>query len=197
MLRFLIGLLVVVVVVVVVAGLSMLWLMNAISVEKVTPVTALSPEGQAGAALVVYHPGLSDFPDRIVAAYADGLARSGWRVDITTTSKEAPAVFAAYDVVVLGGPVYGGLPKPLADYIARVDFGGKPAVILLMGAGDTQPTLLDAAQRVADSNGVAIQQLAYTTLRPNESDKDYPGSNTEKAVEMARDAGKALTLPPG
>lgn len=196
MLKLLIGLLVAVVLVVVVAGLLMLWLLNAVSTEKVTPVATISAGSGTGTALIVYHPGLSDFPDRIVAAYAEGLAEAGWRVDRTTASKAAPADFAPYDVVILAGPVYGGLSKPLSDYIARVDFAGRPVVVMVMGAGDTENTLRQAADRVSVGHGTVIERLSYTTMRPNESDKAYAGSNTDKAVAMARDAGKALALPP-
>jgi hypothetical protein len=194
--RFWIGLLVAIVVVLVIAAGSMMWLVNTISQERVTPLTTLNPDGVAGTALLVYHPGLSDFPDRIVTAFADGLVQSGWTVDRTTASGKAPAEFAAYDLVVLGSPIYGGPAKPLSDYIARADFGGKPVVLLLTGAGDPDVTLLTTVEMVEAHNGVVIAPLAYTSMRPNESAKAYSGSNVDQAVEMARDAGKALALPP-
>jgi NAD(P)H-dependent FMN reductase len=146
--------------------------------------------------LVVYHPGLSDFPERIVGAFADGLAQTGWRIDRTTASKEAPADVAAYDLVVLASPIYGGLSKPMADYIARVDdFAGKPVVVILTGAGDTDATLVATRDLVAAANGRVVEGLAYTTMRPNESTTSYAGSNTDKAVAMAMDAGRAIVLP--
>jgi len=194
--RFWIGLLVAIVVVLVIAAGSMMWLVNTISQERVTPLTTLNPDGETGSALLVYHPGLSDFPDRIVTAFADGLVQSGWRVDRTTASREAPAGFAAYDLVVLGSPIYGGPAKPLSDYIARADFGGRPVVLLLTGAGDPDVTLRTTVEMIKAHNGVVIAPLAYTSMRPNESAKSYSGSNVDKAVEMARDAGKALALPP-
>jgi len=194
--RFVIGLLVAIVVVLGIAAGSMMWLMNTISQERVTPLTTLNPDGATGAALLVYHPGLSDFPDRVVSAFADGLVQSGWKVDRTTASREAPADYAAYDLVVLGSPIYGGPAKPLADYIARADFGGKPVVLLLTGAGDPDVTLRTTVEMVKAHNGAVIAPLAYTSMRPNEPAKSYAGSNVDKAVEMARDAGKALALPP-
>jgi hypothetical protein len=196
MVRFWVRLIMAVVVVLLIGAGSLIWVALSVSSERVTPVTTLNPEGSAGQALLVYHPGLSDFPDRIVGAFSDGLVQSGWRIDRTTASKQAPADLAGYDLVVLASPLYGGLARPMADYIARVgDFVGKPVAIILTGAGDTEATLAVTRDLVATAHGRVVAGLAYTTMRPNQSAKAYPGSNTDKAIAMALDAGMAMALP--
>lgn len=42
-------------------------------------------------ALLVYQPGLSSLPKDISFAFADGLASSGWGVEVTTASSQAPS----------------------------------------------------------------------------------------------------------
>jgi hypothetical protein len=194
--NFWVGLAVAVAVVVVTGGGSLMWIASSVSTGRVSPLATLNPQGAIGRALLVYHPGLSDFSEKVVGAFAEGLVQAGWRIDQTTASSEAPTDLAGYDLVALGSPVYGGLSKPMAEYIAGVgDFAGKPVVIILTGAGETDVTLGATRDLVETASGSVIESLAYTTMRPNESTKAYSGSNTDKAVAMARDAGKAIVLP--
>jgi flagellar basal body-associated protein FliL len=74
----LVSLIVAIVLVVVAAAASLAWVSWAVKRETVTPLTTLNAAGPTGKALVVFHPGLSDFPDRVAAAFADGLTQSGW-----------------------------------------------------------------------------------------------------------------------
>jgi len=172
------------------------WVWWASSREVVTPVTALNTSGATGKALLVYHPGLSGFPDRITAAFADGLAEAGWQVDRTTASRQAPADLGAYDLLVLGTPVYGNrAAAPLAAYVERIaDFGGMPVALVFTAAGDAGPALEDCASRVAARGGRVIGRFSYTTQRPNETTQATAGSNTERAVALARHEGQALRV---
>ena len=167
--------------------------------ETATPVMPLSTSGTNGRALVVYHPGLSDFPDRITAAFGAGLAASGWRVDRTTASQQAPTDLAAYDLLVLASPVYANAAAPaLSRYVDRAgDFGAKPVVLVFTAAGDAGPALQTGAAQVATRHGRVIGRFGYTTQRPNEPDPGDKRSNAERAVAMAREAGKALRVPAG
>ena len=91
-----------------------MWVSQAVKRETVAPVVTLNPTGSAGRALLIFHPGLSDFPDRIIAAFSDGLLQSGWRIDRTTASRQAPTDVRTYDLIVLGSPVYASAAaKPL------------------------------------------------------------------------------------
>ena len=46
--------------------------------EITSGMTAINPDDTAGTALVVYHPGLSDFPHDVANAFAEGLVARGW-----------------------------------------------------------------------------------------------------------------------
>jgi hypothetical protein len=190
------GLLVVVGLIVVAAAGSLAWMQWWLNQDTVTPLAVANPDGTAGKALIVYQPGLSSFPQRVTAAFADGLAASGWQVSTTTASSQATAAVAGYDVIILGSPVYAGAPgKPLARYIERVrDFNGKPVVILLTAAGDAQPAIKLTEHMVAQAHGRLVRSLGLTTMKPNDQANNYTGSNTDRAIQIARQAGQALQL---
>lgn len=170
------------------------WVWWATSREVVSPITHVSTSGAAGRALIVYHPGLSDFPDRVTEAFADGLSRAGWQVDRTTASRETSIDLHSYALLVLGSPVYANAPAaPLSHYLDRLgDLRDKPVALVFTAAGDAGPALQSAAEKVMARHGRIVGRFGYTTQRPNESPQGYTGSNTDRAVAMARDAGKAL-----
>ncbi len=173
------------------------WLQRRINADIVTPITEANPGGTGGTALIVYQPGLSDFQAKVTAAFGEGLVEGGWRVLTTTASDQAPSVTTDYDVIVLGAPVYGGVPgKPLSRYIERVaDFGGKPVYVLLTAGGDAAPAIEHTKQAVAGHNGRPVGSLGLTTNRPNDAANEFTGSNAERAVQIARRAGRTLQLP--
>jgi hypothetical protein len=173
------------------------WMQRRINADVATPLSETNPGGTAGTALIVYQPGLSDFQAKVSAGFGDGLAEAGWRVFTTTASDQAPSALAGYDLVVLGAPVYGGAPgKPLSRYIERVaDFGGKPVVVLLTAGSDAGPAIELTEQAVAGFGGRPTGSLGLTTNRPNDAENEFTGSNAERAVQIARRAGRTLQLP--
>lgn len=194
---FWMGLLVVVGVVVVAAVAAAVWLFWRIDQETVTPLAVANPGGQAGKALLVYQPGLSNFPEQVTTAFAGGLVSAGWQVSTTTASAQAPRPDGSYDLVIVGSPVYMRAPaKPLARYLARVgDLGQKPVVILLTAADDASGAMAETERLVTAAKGRPVKSLAFTTTKPNDTANKYTGSNTDRAVQMARDAGRTLSLP--
>ncbi|MFH0896842.1 MAG: hypothetical protein V1850_02180 [Candidatus Bathyarchaeota archaeon] len=74
--------------------------------EVVSEVKVLNPVGCNRTALVVYQKGLIDFQPKMVFAFAEGLASSGWRVDVTTVSPRAPTDISSYDLLVIARPTY-------------------------------------------------------------------------------------------
>ena len=58
--------------------------------EVSSPLAVLNSNG-AKTALVIYHLGLSPFAHDIAYAFANGLASSGWRVEIATASPQEEA----------------------------------------------------------------------------------------------------------
>jgi hypothetical protein len=64
-------------------------------------------------ALIVYHPGLGEFPQRVVEGFTRGLRASGWSAVIWTASDST--------LLVLGSPVYYWAPsRPVQGYLERV-----------------------------------------------------------------------------
>ncbi len=191
------GLFLAIAVVVVVAIAALAWVQWRIGQETVTPVSVANAGGSTGKALLVYQPGLSSFTRKVTTAFAQGLVAAGWEVSTTTASSQAPAAVQNYDLIVLGSPVYGGAAaKPLTSYVERVaDFKGKPVVIILTAAGAVDAAIEATQTLVSAAKGVPVRSLGLTTMRPNDEANKYRGSNTDRAIQIAREAGQTLKLP--
>jgi hypothetical protein len=192
------GSLAAIVAVVAIAAASLALLIWRIDQDTVTQLLVVNSGGSAGKALVVYQPGLTDFPRQVTQSFTDGLVAAGWQVATTTASREATTALADYDLVVLGAPVYGGVvAKPLVRYAERVgNFAGKPVVLLLTGAGAVEAAIDAAEAMVAAANGRPIRAIGLTTMRPNDEENRYPGSNAEKAMQIARAEGQQIRIAP-
>jgi flavorubredoxin len=166
--------------------------------EVVSEVKTLNPEGDGGTALVVYHPGKSDFQHRVFSGFAEGLVSRGWRVEITTPSSQAPTALSGYDLLVLGGPTYWFTPnRPIRRYLSRLgDLGGQRTVTIItaMGAGERSTSIME--KQVREANGDLVKALLLYKMRPNDDD-NYVDSqqNQALAVEMATQATKDIPLP--
>ncbi len=66
----------------------------------------------AGKALVVYNPGLSGSPKGAATQIAQDLKARGYEVTLAGVNSEAAADVSGYDIIVAGGPVYGGKVSP-------------------------------------------------------------------------------------
>lgn len=161
--------------------------------ERVTDIEVLNAESVSGTALVVYHPGLSDFQRNVSYAFAEGLADSGWRVEITTASSQAPADLSGYGLLVLGAPTYDWLPaKRLQSYVKGLgDLRGQATVTIISGAGSTMLSQPAMEKLVRDANGDLVKSLAVWSMAPNE--EVYGVSDPMEA--MRREARKIP--PPG
>jgi hypothetical protein len=190
------GLLIVAAIVVVIAAGASIWLFWRINQETVTPVVVTNPGGQAGKAFLVYQPGLTDFQERVMTAFVSGLAAAGWQVATTTASAQAPVPDATHNLVVFGAPVYQEAPaNPLARYVARVgDLGAKPVVILLTGATDVAGAIATTERIVIAAKGQPIRSLGFTTTKSNDEMNKFSGSNVERALQVASEAGRKLSL---
>ncbi len=171
-----------------IAIVSYLWLNKAVA----SGVRVVNSEGATGTALVVYHPGRFGFGERVRAAFIQGLVSSGWRVEITTASAQAPTDLSAYDLLIVSGPTYWFTPsRPMLSYLRRLrDAGGKPTVTILtaIGAGERSNAILLSAVEAA--NGKLIKSLLLYTVRPNE---DLYGIND--AEEIAASAARGIPPP--
>jgi hypothetical protein len=181
--------------VVVAAGaLSYVWLTREVASE----VQVLNPEGGAGTALVVYHPGKTDFHEKVTSGFADGLVANGWSVDVTTASWRAPTGLAGYDLLVVGGPTYWFLPaRPIRRYLARLgDLDGMRTVTIITAAGAGERASSVMQRQVREANGELIDALVLNRMRPNDDD-NYVDTNQNRAlaVEMATHAAKQIAPP--
>jgi hypothetical protein len=166
--------------------------------EVASGISTLNPESTAGAALVVYHPGRSDFQRRVFARLAEGLASRGWRVETTTASPQAPANVTSYDLLVVGGPTYNFAPsRPIRRYLKRAgDLDGLPTVTVTTGLGAGERASAILQDLVRRGNGTLVQALLLYKMRPNDDDNYVDAAqNRELAAEMAFRAGQQIPLP--
>ena len=160
------------------AGLLM---SGTISREVASEIDVINAEGDK-TALVVYQPGFSSFPRDVTYAFADGLASSGWRVEITTASPQAPTDLSKYSLLTLAYPVYGGTPgTAIVSYINRISsLNGTNMVIIACGGGDTGEIENPLKQQVQAVNGTFYKGLSF--------------SNQDSSVmETARQVGNRIT----
>lgn len=105
---------------IVVGAVLTVYALLSINKDVVSPIVVIN-SGGVKTALVVYQPGLTSAPKDNSYAFADGLASSGWRVEITTASSEAPSDLSNYSLLVLAFPIYGGGPGAAAiRYVDRL-----------------------------------------------------------------------------
>lgn len=135
--------------------------------REVSLTETLNPSGSK-IALVIYHPGLTSFSKDVALAYADGLVSSGWQVELTTASSQAPSDMSKYSLLVLCWPIYDFNPAPtITNYVHRIgDLQGINTTIITVGGG-LDPLNAPAAMNktVQDAHGTIIQSL--TMYRSN------------------------------
>ena len=171
---------------VVVVGIGGVFLLiRKMSSEVVSDLKVSNPEGDEGVALVIYHPGISDFHRQVSYAFADGLVSHGWRVEITTASSQATTDLSGYDLLVLGGPVYAGeVAQPVRSYLSGLeDLGGKRTVLIISGAGKTDAAVSTMEKLVQEANGDLVKSLPIWTQAPNE--EMYGISDPEEIMHQA------------
>lgn len=153
----------------VVIGVAAGYVFQKIYAENLSPVTAINPQSSMPKALVIYDPGLSDFQERVTKAFADGLTAK-WHVELTTSSKQTPIDLGSYSLIVLGGPVYGGIPsKPVQDYLDRVgSFESLKVVVLITAAGAGEDAEVWMKEKIEAMGGEVVESIVLSTMTPNE-----------------------------
>jgi hypothetical protein len=163
------------------AAFGGLLLSGVLSREVVSEIEVMNADGSK-TALVVYQPGFSSFPRDASYAFAEGLSSSGWRVEITTASSEAPSDLSNYSLLTLAYPVYGGTPgTAIVKYVNRFsNFYGIETVIIALQGGDEPSLTIDAVkQQVQAANGSFLKGLSLST-------------GDSAATESARQAGSDI-----
>jgi len=173
---------------------SYIWLNK----EVLSEVEVQNPAGNAGTALVVYHPGRGSFHRRVISGFVEGLVSGRWRVEIATASPQAPSDLSGYDLLVLGSPTYWFTPSwPVRRYLRRLgDLGGQrtTTVVTGMGAGGRSSALLE--KQVREAGGTLVRTSLLYWMRPNDDD-NYVDTEQNKAlaVETAIQAAREIPLP--
>ena len=150
------------VVVAVLASFVGLVVMPNINKDVISDIEVINSSGSK-TALVVYQPGYTGFPKDISYAFADGLASSGCRVEITTASSQTPSNLSRYSLLVLGFPVYAGnTENAVVRYLNRTGNLNGINTVLLAADGLNSPDLgIDnMKQEVQAANGTVYDSLA-------------------------------------
>jgi hypothetical protein len=141
--------------IIVVGAILLAYVLLSINKDVVSPIYVINAGGSK-TALVVYQPGLTSAPKDNSYAFADGLSSSGWRVEITTASSQAPSDLSNYSLLVLVFPIYGGGPGTAAvRYVDRLgNLHGINTVIIDVPASENT-----MKQKVQTENGIIIETL--------------------------------------
>jgi hypothetical protein len=129
--------------------------------EVVTPLDIMNPEATK-TALLVYHPGLTSFSHDVTYSFANGLATSGWRVEISTASPKTPRNLTRYDLLVLSWPIYDLYPGPtITNYVNSIgNLQGVDTIVITIGGGINPLNCQDmTAKTVQNSNGTLKDSL--------------------------------------
>ena len=120
-------------------------------------------------ALIIFHPGRSEFQTRLQRTLAEAMAAKGWSVDLVTAHESAPTDARGYQLLVLGGPTYNFRPaRAILDHLDRLtSLAGKPVALVLTGGGMTDEAMNVLRQRVQDKRARVILALPLWTARPN------------------------------
>lgn len=178
----------------VLAGASA-WLFEGRNRDVVSEIITLNPGGEAGTALVVYHPGKSDFQQRVFSSFADGLIARGWQVKMVSPSAQSPTDLDGYDLLVLGGPTYGFRPnRPIRRYLNRLgNLAGQRTVTIITALGSGERSAAIMERLVWEANGDLVKALTLYKLRPNDEDNYVDAAqNQDRAVEMAIEAATEI-----
>jgi len=137
--------------------------------EVETETQVLNAKG-AKTAIVIYHPGLTDFAQNITYTYAEALETRGWRIEIATASPKAPTNLNAYSLLVLCWPIYDLNPGPtITNHLNRIgNLNGIDTVIITISGGLDPLNAKDAMNKnVGDANGNIIQSLSSSRSNRN------------------------------
>ncbi len=84
----------------------------------------LEPEGTpVGKAMVVYSPGLSGQAKQAAKEMAEALRSEGYLVELAGVRSGAASNLTGYDVLIAGGPMYGGkVSSSIDEYLGDVEW---------------------------------------------------------------------------
>jgi flavodoxin len=111
-----------------------------------TGVETLTPTGASiGTALVLYDPGLSGASTKVAQEVAAGLQNQDLIVILAGIKSSVAANTTGYDVIVIGGPIYAGVPTAsVMDSLSNLQHD-PDTVVGVFGSGQGATTPEDVA----------------------------------------------------
>jgi hypothetical protein len=101
------------------------------------PKLTAGAESAAARVAVVYHPGGSNFTERVVLILGEMLAERGFAVDIMAAGPDVVIPQASYRSIVIASPVYGSVIRPpVQAFLAANKPWDTPVLAVLTGAFD-------------------------------------------------------------
>jgi flavodoxin len=101
------GLVIILIIIVIVVGVNFVAL--DVMSNTATGSEILNPAGvSVGRALVVYNPGISGAAKNAAITIANDLRSKGYTVDLAGVKSQAAGNVSSYNIIVAGGPTYGG-----------------------------------------------------------------------------------------
>jgi flavorubredoxin len=162
------------------------------------PIEQIGAGGASGRALVVYQPGLSDYPMQVARACGEGLAERGWQVDLVTASARAPADWSPYQLVVVVSPTYWyTISWPVGGYLGLVRGAkDKRTVAVVTAAGSADHSLRALEERLVAIGATVVERHAIFTWAPNDEAHYVASENKAVGLTIARAMTRRLVTGP-
>ncbi len=144
-------------------------------------------------ALVVYHPGLSNFPHQVAYAVVEGLMNNDWSVQVETAHDDTSTP-DDFDLLVVVGPTYWWTPAlPLRRYIKGLaSLQGQKCMAVVTAMGHGRKSLKNLSGWLEEKGGEVVGANYYYTMAPNDDENYTPSGNKEVGIEMAQKAAEKV-----
>lgn len=132
----------------------------------------LNPDGTAvGNALVVYDPSITGTTKEVATIVASDLQSKGYKVDLAGIKSEKAQNISLYDVIVIGGPIYGGVASAeVKSYLETL----KPpngAKIGVFATGNPDKTDLEGKIAPVPQNSFQIDAVMAVATNDDKNEK--------------------------
>jgi hypothetical protein len=136
--------------------------------------------------------GIDRLPEGHIICVRERLAASGWRVEITTASSQAPSNLSKYSLLVLGFPTYGSaLGQTIVRYLDRLgDLHGINTAIIALASSTPQKSADVMTQKVQAANGTVVKSFALASSITLIG--IAPSAGTGSPAEIAQQAGTQI-----
>ncbi len=184
----------------IVIGIAVFWTLLTVWANYAGPVRTevIGEDGGSKRALLVYNPDpIYNLDEQVCAAFARGLATSGFRSSVYTLNQDLPNP-SEFDLVVVCANTYNWSPDwKTASFAKNAAFGeNQPVVAITLGSGSTS-----RAQRLLENRLTArkirlIGSRSLWLMRPNDESR-MEEKNTVVACSLTEAWARELTAAEG